>query len=67
MGETFGRERKEKQREKENWVREKIGDRRGGEEEERKTVEERTEGEISCFKQVLSVIYICLQNEKCVP
>lgn len=67
MGETFGRERKEKQREKENWVREKIEDRRGGEEEERKTVEERTEGEISCFKQVLSVIYICLQNEKCVP
>lgn len=34
---------------------------------ERKTVGERTEDEISCVKQVLSVIYICLQNEKCVP
>lgn len=27
----------------------------------------RTEREINRFKQVLSVIYICLQNEKCVP
>lgn len=32
-----------------------------------KAVEERRECEISCSKQVLSVIYICLQNEKCVP
>lgn len=41
----------------------------GGEEGKvrEKTVGERTEGEISCVKQVLSVIYICLQNEKCVP
>ena len=31
MGETSGRERKEEQREEENWVREeKIGERRGG-------------------------------------
>lgn len=35
MGETSGRERKEEQREKENWVREKIGEQRGGGEEER--------------------------------
>lgn len=36
MGETSGRERKEEQREEENWVREeKIGERRGGGEGER--------------------------------
>lgn len=47
--------------EREKWEREREG----------KEVSEedsgRTEDEINRFKQVLSVIYICLQNEKCVP
>lgn len=73
QGKTSGKERKGERREKEKQIRkkERNGTERmgGGEEEkgERRRVEERREGAISLFKQVLSVIYICLQNEKCVP
>lgn len=46
-----------------------MGDRGEGEEKDKVRGEDsgRTEDEINRFKQVLSVIYICLQNEKCVP
>lgn len=46
-----------------------MGKRRGEGKKDKGREEDsgRTEGEINRFKQVLSVIYICLQNEKCEP
>lgn len=69
QGETSTRERRAKRREIDKEEREKWGREREGEEKEKVSEEDsgRTEDEINRFKQVLSVIYICLQNEKCVP
>lgn len=50
--------------ERKKWKREGEGKEK---DKARKGDSGRTEGEINRFKQVLSVIYICLQNEKCVP
>lgn len=49
--------------EEKKWERERERKKKDKEREK----DSRTEGEINSFKQVLSVIYICLQNEKCVP
>lgn len=67
QGETSRRERRAKRREINKEEREKWGREREGKEKVSEEDSGRTEDEINRFKQVLSVIYICLQNEKCVP
>lgn len=65
-----GKDKRNKDK-KRNGIRKrvKMGKTRGGRRERQgeRGRQRRTESETNHFKQVLSVIYICLQNEKCVP